>query len=73
MTDLDRRQLSILLAMEDPGFYTHKGVDLKTPGAGLTTITQVLVKKLYFKEFKPGLRKIKQILLEDRNAFTFRR
>jgi membrane carboxypeptidase/penicillin-binding protein len=38
-------------------------VDLRTPGAGLTTITQSLVKKLYFREFKPGIRKVKQTLI----------
>jgi len=58
----DRRRL-ILLTVEDPDFYNHRGVDLKTPGAGITTITQALVKKLYFREFKPGIRKIKQTLI----------
>jgi len=63
LSDLSQRQLDILLAVEDPNFYDHKGVDLRTPGAGLTTITQGLVKKLYFKEFRPGIRKISQTLI----------
>lgn len=60
---LTPRRLDILLKVEDPGFYTHKGVDLVTPGAGLTTITQSIVKKMYFKDFKPGLAKIRQTLI----------
>jgi len=63
LSDVSDRQLHILLTVEDPNFYNHRGVDLRTPGAGLTTITQGLVKKLYFKEFKPGIRKIKQTLI----------
>jgi membrane carboxypeptidase/penicillin-binding protein len=63
LSDLSKRQLDILLTVEDPNFFNHRGVDLKTPGAGLTTITQGLVKKLYFKEYKPGIRKIKQTLI----------
>lgn len=33
--------------------------DLSTPGAGLTTITQEVAKKLYFKPFEPGTRKLR--------------
>ena len=60
---LTSRQLDILLKIEDPNFFTHAGVDLTTPGAGITTISQTLVKKLYFKQFKPGIAKIKQTLI----------
>jgi membrane carboxypeptidase/penicillin-binding protein len=63
LSDLSARQIEILLKVEDPNFYYHRGVDLRTPGAGLTTITQGLVKKLYFHEFRLGIRKIKQTLL----------
>lgn len=62
-SDLTERQLEILLKVEDPEFYNHGGVDLCTPGAGLTTITQGLVKKLYFENFTPGIAKIKQTLI----------
>lgn len=62
-SDLTPRQKQILFAVQDPAFYEHSGVDLNTPGAGLTTITQSLVKKLYFPNFKPGLAKIRQTLL----------
>ena len=45
----------ILLAVEDPGFYAHHGIDVTTPGAGATTITQALAKRYCFDEFKPGV------------------
>jgi membrane carboxypeptidase/penicillin-binding protein len=63
LSALSRRQLDQLLKVEDPQFVNHKGVDLKTPGAGLTTITQALVKLFYFKDFKPGFAKFKQTLV----------
>ncbi len=55
--------LADLLAVEDPGFYGHNGVDLSTPGAGFTTITQGLVKIYHFDDFKPGIAKLKQTIL----------
>ena len=61
--DLSKRQKEILLKVQDPGFYDHSGIDLWTPGAGLTTITQAIVKKLYFNDFKSGIAKIKQSLI----------
>jgi len=61
--DLTDRQIEILLAVQDPGFWDHKGVDFATPGTGWTTITQSICKKFYFKNFKQGLPKIKQTLL----------
>ena len=61
---LSPEQLKLLLAIEDPTFYKHQGVDLSTPGAGMTTITQGLVKILYYPEgFKQGSAKIRQTLL----------
>jgi membrane carboxypeptidase/penicillin-binding protein len=61
--DLNHNKMSWLLNIQDPGFYQHKGIDLSTPGAGLTTITQAIVKKLYFKEFNSGFNKVKQSLI----------
>lgn len=52
-----------LLAVEDPGFYRHHGVDFSTPGQGMTTITQALVKRLYFERFTPGFAKLEQSLI----------
>jgi membrane peptidoglycan carboxypeptidase len=57
-------RIGLLLAIEDPTFYTHRGVDLDTPGAGMTTLTQGLVKLLYYPNgFKPGIEKIRQTLI----------
>lgn len=63
LNDLSKWQINSLLMVEDPGFYNHKGVDFSTPGAGITTITQGLVKLLYFRQFKPGFAKFKQSLI----------
>lgn len=61
--DLTQRQIDILLAVQDPSFESHHGIDLFTPGAGLTTITQAIAKKLFFVDFRPGIGKIKQTLI----------
>jgi membrane carboxypeptidase/penicillin-binding protein PbpC len=62
--DLGKERESLLLAIEDPMFRKHHGVDFATPGAGWTTITQGLVKLLYFPEgFKAGFAKIRQTLI----------
>lgn len=53
-------QYAILLAVEDPNFAGHSGVDLSTPGAGATTITQSAAKRLAFERFRPGIGKIRQ-------------
>lgn len=52
--------LAVLLRVEDPNFANHSGVDFSTPGAGLTTITQSVSKRLAFEEFRPGFGKIRQ-------------
>jgi membrane carboxypeptidase/penicillin-binding protein len=59
---LPEEYLRILLVVEDPCFFSHCGVDLRTPGAGITTITQGLAKRIYFHPFRPGFAKIKQTL-----------
>ncbi|MEY1555492.1 transglycosylase domain-containing protein [Yoonia sp. R2331] len=51
---------AMLLAVEDPAFFTHVGFDLTTPGGGITTITQSLAKRQGFDEFIPGYRKLRQ-------------
>ena len=62
-SDLAPRQQEILIQVEDPQFFRHGGFDLSTPGAGITTITQALVKHLYFEKFEPGIAKLKQTLI----------
>lgn len=59
---LPPRYVEILLAVEDPNFMNHHGIDLSTPGAGYTTITQGLAKQLYFVRFRSGIAKVKQSL-----------
>jgi membrane peptidoglycan carboxypeptidase len=64
LADLSAQRQAMLLAVEDPSFMRHHGVDLATPGAGMTTITQGLVKVVYFPEgFEPGIDKIRQTLI----------
>jgi membrane carboxypeptidase/penicillin-binding protein len=63
VTDVPKRRLDMLLKVEDPAFYSHGGVDFSTPGAGMTTITQSLVKHFYFDRFQKGFPKIEQSLI----------
>ncbi|MCV6593926.1 MAG: transglycosylase domain-containing protein [Silicimonas sp.] len=58
--DLGTEQLRQLILVQDPGYLDHAGVDLFTAGAGLTTISQSLAKRLGFDRFRPGIRKIRQ-------------
>jgi len=53
----------MLLRVEDPGFFRHRGIDFSTPGQGMTTITQSLVKRFYFDDFQPGFAKLEQSLI----------
>ncbi len=68
LSDFSTEQIEALLKIQDPNFYNHKGVDMSTPGAGITTISQGLVKMYYFGDFKPGIEKIKQVVI-SRFAF----
>lgn len=49
-----------LIQVQDPNFWRHRGVDMTTPGAGATTMTQSLSKRLAFDAFRPGIGKIRQ-------------
>jgi membrane carboxypeptidase/penicillin-binding protein PbpC len=61
---LGARRMAMMLRVEDPGFFHHHGVDYATPGQGWTTLTQGLVKRLYFPGgFRPGFAKIEQSLI----------
>ncbi len=46
---LSEEQVSVLLKIEDPSFWTHSGVDIATPGQGKTTITQSIVPILLYR------------------------
>jgi membrane peptidoglycan carboxypeptidase len=50
-----RQRMEWLLLIDDPDFFTHHGVDFGPSAAGYTTITQGLVKRLFFEHFEPGL------------------
>lgn len=63
LADIPPRRRAMLLKIEDPNFYRHKGVDFSTPGAGMTTITQSLAKRFYFDRFRPGFAKLEQSLI----------
>ena len=57
---LTAQQLKTLIKVQDPGFYDHDGIDFSSKGAGLTTLTQSLAKRLGFEKFTPGIGKIRQ-------------
>jgi len=59
--DLGDGRVEQLLLVEDPGFLTHGGVDLDTAGSGLTTLTQSVGKRLGFRAFRPGVRKVRLV------------
>ena len=60
---LSPARTALLLKIQDPTFLTNKGVDFSTPGAGMTTLSQSLGKRIFFKHFRPGLRKGELIVL----------
>lgn len=53
----------ILLRVEDPTFWTNNGIDFSTPGAGITTLSQSLGKRIFFERFRPGFPKGELIVL----------
>ena len=64
--DLPINLQEALLKVEDPNFYYHNGIDLKTPGAGYTSITQAIVKVFFSDGFTQGIlryKKVKQSLI----------
>lgn len=63
LADLPEHRRAALIAVEDPGFYGHHGLDFGTPGAGLTSIAQALVRRLYFEKFAPGFATIEQAVI----------
>lgn len=58
--DLGVERLNWLLRVQDPAFRDHSGVDFSTAGAGATTISQSVSKRLAFKQFEPGIGKVRQ-------------
>lgn len=60
---LSPRRTAILLRVEDPTFRTNKGLDFTSPGAGMTTLSQSLGKRIFFTRFRPGFPKGELIVL----------
>ncbi len=50
-------RMAMLLRVEDPTFWTNKGIDFTSPGASMTTLSQSLGKRVFFAHFSPGLPK----------------
>ena len=63
LDSLTPERIAILLRVEDPSFATNNGTDLQTSGQGLTTLTQSVAKRLYFKRFEPGIAKLELVLV----------
>ncbi len=63
LSAIPERRIRMLLAVEDPGFHRHRGIDFATPGQGMTTLTQSLAKFLYFERFTPGIAKLELMLV----------
>ncbi|MEM8541842.1 MAG: transglycosylase domain-containing protein [Pseudomonadota bacterium] len=59
-SSLGPQKYAQILLVQDPQFESHTGLDISTPGAGITTITQSVAKRLGFEQFKPGIGKIRQ-------------
>jgi membrane peptidoglycan carboxypeptidase len=63
VADLTAEQQQLLLKVQDPNFYSHSGVDFSASASGSTTITQALIKQLYFRKFSPGFLRLGKIRL----------
>jgi monofunctional glycosyltransferase len=59
---LDERRQEILIKIQDPTFFEHAGIEWPSP-LTTTTITQSLVKSLFFHKFTKGFEKIEQTLI----------
>lgn len=59
-SSLGEQRYRQLIAVQDPAFEEHNGVDMTTPGTGITTVTQSLAKRVGFENFTPGIGKIRQ-------------
>lgn len=55
-------QLDAIVRVQDPSFRSHRGIEWPSP-LTTTTITQSLVKRLYFEDFRPGFQKVEQTLV----------
>lgn len=63
LSDFSEKRMSILLAIQDPKFYEHKGIDLQTLSTGKTTLTQGLCKFYFFNDIEKEIEKVKLMLI----------
>jgi len=61
--ELPRQRLCALLAVQDPTFFRHHGIGLADGPLGHTTLTQAVVKRLFFNDFDPGRLRHRKIRL----------
>ncbi|WP_022958086.1 transglycosylase domain-containing protein [Spongiibacter tropicus] len=59
---LSEERKGMLVKIQDPSFFEHTGIEWPSP-LTTTTITQSLVKKLFFEKFTKGFKKIEQTLI----------
>lgn len=59
---LSEERQDILVKIQDPTFFEHSGIEWPSP-LTTTTITQSLVKRLFFKKFTKGFNKLEQTLI----------
>jgi monofunctional glycosyltransferase len=62
LTGLSKARLDVIVKVQDPAFERHSGVEWPSP-LTTTTITQGLVKRLFFEDFRPGFLKLEQTLI----------
>ncbi len=59
---LSTAQFEAVVQVQDPSFERHAGIEWPSP-LTTTTITQSLVKRLFFEDFRPGFQKLEQTLI----------
>jgi monofunctional glycosyltransferase len=59
---LTKAQLAAIVKVQDPAFFSHGGIEWPSP-LTTTTITQSVVKRLFFQAFRPGFQKLEQTLI----------
>jgi membrane carboxypeptidase/penicillin-binding protein PbpC len=60
---ISRERIEILLAVEDPSFWTNDSWDFSSPGQGGTTLTQSLGKIIFFERFRGEIDKPELMVL----------
>ncbi len=61
--DLPEQWRATLIAVQDPGFFEHSGVDFFTPGAGWLTISQELAVQHMGRRFKNRFSALEKIIV----------